>query len=373
MNKLGIYIHIPFCNAKCSYCDFVSSVCGDDVKAAYFSRLRSDILEFASSGKAQDKTVDSIYFGGGTPTSVAEKYIAQIIDLLRSGFNVASDCETTIEANPESLTSIKAECYASSGINRISIGLQSATDSLLSEIGRIHTVYDFIKAADIAQSRFNNVSADLMLALPGQTVRDVEKAINLLAGRQFNHISAYSLKVEEGTPLFSTGYQPDEDYAADLYSLTRSMLEQYGYKGYEVSNFALPGYECRHNIRYWMRGEYLGFGVAAHSFYDNERYCMTSDLKAYLSGEGITEKTFIQPDGEEAAEETAMLALRTSYGLDLEKYRQTFGRDLLKDRGELIEELTESGYAEINNGKLKLTDKGLYVMNEIIVRLVLLK
>ena len=136
MNKLGIYIHIPFCNAKCSYCDFVSSVCGDDVKAAYFSRLRSDILEFASSGKAQDKTVDSIYFGGGTPTSVAEKYIAQIIDLLRSGFNVASDCETTIEANPESLTSIKAECYASSGINRISIGLQSATDSLLSEIGR---------------------------------------------------------------------------------------------------------------------------------------------------------------------------------------------------------------------------------------------
>lgn len=373
MNKLGIYIHIPFCNAKCSYCDFVSSVCGDDVKAAYFSRLRSDILEFASSGKAQDKTVDSIYFGGGTPTSVAEKYIAQIMDLLRSGFNVASDCETTIEANPESLTSIKAECYASSGINRISIGLQSATDSLLSEIGRIHTVYDFINAADIAQSQFNNVSADLMLALPGQTVRDVEKAINLLAGRQFNHISAYSLKVEEGTPLFSTGYQPDEDYAADLYSLTRSMLEQYGYKGYEVSNFALPRYECRHNMRYWMRGEYLGFGVAAHSFYDNERYCMTSDLKAYLSGEGITEKTFIQPDGEEAAEETAMLALRTSYGLDLEKYRQTFGRDLLKDRGELIEELTESGYVEINNGKLTLTDKGLYVMNEIIVRLVLLK
>lgn len=371
MNKLGIYIHVPFCNAKCSYCDFVSAVCGDDVKATYFSKLKSDIREFISKGKAHNRIVDSIYFGGGTPSSVNEKYIAEIMDLLQSGFNVAADCEATIEVNPESLTLNKAECYVNSGINRISIGLQSATDTLLSAIGRIHTVSDFIRAADIAQKLFNNVSADLMLALPGQTIRDVEKAINLLAGRQFNHISAYSLKVEEGTPLFDTGYVPDEDYAADLYSLTRSLLEQYGYRGYEVSNFALPGYECRHNMRYWMRGEYLGFGVAAHSFYNDERYCMTSDIKGYLSGEGVSERVYIPPDSEEAAEETAMLALRTSEGLDLDNYRRVFGRDIIRDRKELIKELIDSEYIQINNGKLTLTDKGLYVMNEIIVRLVL--
>lgn len=369
MKTLGLYIHIPFCNSKCAYCDFVSAVRTDDEKARYFKRLKEDIADFARGGAANEYTADSIYIGGGTPSCVDAGYIADTLGSLRAAFKVSDDAEITIEANPESLTAEKAKTYTDAGVNRISMGLQAASDELLAAIGRRHTVADFVRAADIAQPLFPKVSADMMLGLPGQTMRDCERTVKLIAGRGFTHVSAYALKVEEGTPLAASGYVPDADYSADLYAGVRELLQGFGFEGYEVSNFAIPGYECRHNMRYWQRGEYLGFGVSAHSFFNNERFAVTSDFNAYLAGEGVTERRYIPPDGEEAAEETIMLALRMRDGLDLKKFAADFGRDLLAERKDQAELLKEGGFMETDGDRLRLTEKGLYVMNDIIVRL----
>lgn len=363
MKKLGVYIHIPFCNRKCTYCDFVSGVYSDDVKRAYFNELDKEIRAFDFTGYA----VDSVYFGGGTPSSVPSACIAGALDCLRSAARTEDGCEITVECNPESLTGDKVADYAACGVNRLSIGLQSATDSLLERIGRLHTTNDFVRALDAAQSRFDNVSADIMLGLPGQTSADIVRAVKLLAGRNLSHVSAYALKVEEGTPLAASGYTPDEDYSAELYETAADMLLGYGYRRYEVSNFAFPGFECRHNMRYWTRGEYRGFGVAAHSFVRDTRFCNTSSLDDYLRGVRTTDSEYIPPDGREAAEETLMLALRTADGLDLAEYRDRFGTDPEKEKREALEYL--DGYVEIAGGRLRLTDKGFYVMNEIIVRL----
>ena len=369
MKTMGIYIHIPFCNSKCAYCDFVSAVRTDDEKSEYFNRLKEDISEFSRNEATNDRVVDSIYIGGGTPSCVDAGYIADTLGALRSAFDVSANAEISIEANPESLTAQKAKVYAAAGVNRISMGLQAASDELLAAIGRRHTVADFVRSADVAQSLFPEVSADMMLGLPGQTVRDCERTVKLIAGRGFTHVSAYALKVEEGTPLAASGYVPDADYSADLYDRVSEMLRDFGFEWYEVSNFAVPGHECRHNLRYWRRGEYLGFGVSAHSFFNDERFAVTSDFNAYLAGEGVTERRYIPSDGEEAAEETIMLALRTREGLDLKKFTADFGRDLLSERKDQAELLKEGGYIETDGERLRLTEKGLYVMNDIIVRL----
>ena len=370
MSDIGIYVLIPFCNARCSYCDFVSSVGGDDVKKAYFTRLISEIHSSRKTGYTDGRTVTSVYFGGGTPSCVRAGYIAETMDALRGEFVFSNDCEITLEANPESFTRDKAAVYADCGINRISLGLQSASDELLRAIGRIHTLSDFLRAADISMEIFSNVSADIMLALPGQTANDAEKAVRLLADRGFDHISAYSLKVEDGTPLQKSGYMPDEDFAADLYAFVRKLLCESGYRGYEVSNFALPGKECRHNMRYWMRGEYIGFGAAAHSFFADERFCNTSDIAAYIAGTGYCERRFIAPGGNEAAEETVMLALRTAHGLDVDAFDKKFRRNILREKENVINRLKSGGMLNVADGRLTLTEKGLYVMNEIILRLV---
>ncbi len=363
MNKIGIYIHVPFCNGKCNYCDFVSGVYSDEIKAEYFDKLSAEINDFDFS----DYMIDSVYFGGGTPSSVSAEKIADILDLLHKKSAFVDDPEITVECNPESLSSEKCAVYKSSGVNRLSIGLQTATDSLLRKIGRLHLVQDFITVLDQAEKYFDNISADLMLGIPEQTPVDVKRAVNLLAGRNLKHISAYSLKVEEGTPLAASGFTPDEDYSADLYEIVSQMLFDYGYKRYEVSNFAFGGYECRHNLRYWKRGEYKGFGLAAHSFVKNERLANTADFTEYFSGTRQVFSQYIDPKGKDAADETLMLALRTSNGLDLKEYKSSFGIDLIEEKAEQIELLKD--FVEISNGRLRLKDSGFYVMNDIIVRL----
>ncbi len=362
MNKLGVYIHIPFCNGKCKYCDFVSGVYSDEVKRDYFDALKREIRDFDFS----DYIIDSIYFGGGTPSSVPEKYIAEILDAL-SAEKFVSNPELSIECNPESLSESKCAAFSAAGINRLSMGLQSATDSLLERIGRLHTVSDFLRALDFAEKYFDNISADIMLGLPEQSPHDVKRAVNLLAGRNLKHISAYALKVEEGTPLAQSGFVPDEDYSADLYDLVCEMLADYGYSRYEVSNFAFPNFECRHNLRYWERGEYKGFGVAAHSFIRNYRIENTPDIGEYIGGRREINSYYIEPHSKEAANETVMLSLRTAVGFDLDKYQKTFGSDLIKEKGEIVRQLSD--YLEIKNGRLKLTDMGFYVMNDIILKL----
>lgn len=364
MNKLGVYVHVPFCNGKCAYCDFVSGVYPEEIKKKYFDALLREIKNFDFDGYE----TDTLYFGGGTPSSVNPEYIRSVIDELRNRSVFSDDAEITVECNPESFDSDKAKIYADCGVNRLSFGLQSATDSLLKKIGRLHDTATFVSALDIAEKYFDNISADLMLSLPGESVSDVIRAVNLLAGRQLKHISAYALKVEEGTPLAASGYVVDEDYSAELYEIASELLRGYGYGRYEVSNFALPGFESRHNLKYWNRSEYVGFGLAAHSFLRDYRSYNTSDMNEYLRGNRKDGCEFIAPKSKDAADETIMLSLRTSTGLDLKEYEKKFGADFAYMKRDEIERLSD--YVEVVDGRLKLKDKGFYVMNEIIVRFI---
>lgn len=361
--SLGVYIHIPFCNGKCKYCDFVSGVYDGETKARYFSELKKEIAAFDFS----DRTVETVYFGGGTPSSAEAKEIADVMRLLGEKTTVSEGAEVTVECNPESLTAEKCETYRACGVNRVSMGLQAATDSLLERIGRLHTVSDFIRALDTAERYFSNISADLMIGLPGQTVRDVRRAVRLLVGRNLKHVSVYALTVEKGTPLAAEGYVPNEDESAEFYDVAVEDLLVGGFRRYEVSNFAVPGFESRHNSKYWAREPYVGFGVAAHSFLSDERIENTRSLSEYLRGGRAVRRERIEPDGKEAADETVMLALRTAKGLDTEAYRRAFGRDILKEKANEIAEL--NGFLTVTDGRLRLTDRGFYVMNEIIVRL----
>ncbi len=363
MNKLGVYVHIPFCNGKCAYCDFVSGVYDEEVKRKYFAELLREIGGFDFGGYE----IDTVYFGGGTPSSVSPEYISGVLDALRSNAFFSDEAEITLECNPESFDEEKAKKYAETGINRLSFGLQSATDSLLKKIGRLHDTSEFLAALDIAEKYFDNISADLMLGLPGQTKEDVIKAIDLLSGRKLKHISVYALKVEEGTPLASSGYATDEDYSAELYDIAFGRLCEHDYRRYEVSNFAFPGFESKHNLKYWRRNDYVGFGVAAHSFVHDTRYFNTSDIDMYIRGTHTVDRTYIDPKSEEAAEETIMLALRTAEGLDLGEYARMFGRDLSEYKRGEIDSL--AGYMEVSDGHLRLTEKGFYLMNGLIVRL----
>ena len=366
MRELGVYIHVPFCNSKCAYCDFTSGVYGDDVKRRYFVRLESEIRSFDFS----DATAISVYFGGGTPSSVNASYIADTLALLKNRIAFADDAEITVECNPESFDEEKAQIYADSGVNRLSFGLQSGNNMLLETIGRRHTVSDFLNAIRRARRYFGNYSADIMLGLPKQTLSDVKDTLDILNDEGVPHISAYSLKVEKNTRLYRDGYAPDDDLCADMYELVHEELVKCGLYRYEVSNFAVKGKECRHNLIYWKRGEYVGFGVAAHSFFCDTRSENTSSLRDYISGDYKPLKHYISPRGAEAAEETIMLALRMSEGLDIKAFDGKFGGDFIKDREKILKPLVDNGFVTVDNGRLSLTDKGFYVMNEIIVRLI---
>lgn len=363
MRELGVYVHVPFCNGKCAYCDFVSGVHDESVKARYFAALRREIAAF----DFEDRVVDTVYFGGGTPSSVDARYIAAVLDALRARAAFADDAEITVECNPESLTAEKARIYAEAGVNRLSLGLQAADDRLLKTIGRLHTVADFRDALAAVRLFIDNISADLMLGLPGQTADDVRRAVALVMDCAVRHVSAYALKIEPGTPLAASGFVPDDDLAASFYEIVVNELHAHGYARYEVSNFALPGYECRHNMKYWRREEYKGFGIAAHSFVNNYRTENTRALD-YLDGVTVISSQYIDPYGTEAAEETLMLALRTAEGLDFAAYERQFGIDLREQKATQLSLLSD--FVAADKGRLQLTDKGFYVMNEIIVRLI---
>ncbi len=365
MKELGVYIHLPFCNSKCAYCDFASGVYSEEIKERYLLRLKEDIANFDFCGR----TAVSVYFGGGTPSSLRNGYIADILDTLSAVLPFSNDVEITAECNPETFTASKAAEYSQAGINRLSFGLQTDNDVLLARIGRRHTASDFFDALSAARVYFTNINADIMLGLPGQTLADVEHTLNTLIKEDIPHISAYALKVEENTRLFKEKYRPDDDLCADMYDLAYDALSSHGLSRYEVRNFARRGMECRHNLLYWKRREYVGFGAAAHSFFDNTRTENPRSLKVYLSSDFKPISRYISPSGAEAAEETLMLALRTSDGLDIAEYNKTFGGDFVRDKTSILTPLTENGFLTLTEEKLRLTDKGFYVMNEIIVRL----
>ncbi len=281
---LGIYIHIPFCVRKCFYCDFLSAPAGEEEKARYVEALRTEIR--GESGKYRDYTVNTIFIGGGTPSLLETGSIGRILNRVYENYKVSRDCEISMEVNPGTVTREKLADFKNSGGNRLSIGLQSAVDSELKALGRIHTFEDFLMTYELAlKAGFCNINVDLMTAIPGQSVESLKKTLQRVTAlkRMPAHISAYSLIIEEGTPFYEKRPElPDEDLERELYKITGDFLLSKGYRQYEISNYALPGYECRHNMVYWRRGSYAGFGTGAASMVENVRFCNTSDRKKYM-------------------------------------------------------------------------------------------
>lgn len=360
--KRGVYIHIPYCLSRCSYCSFVSGCDFSDMQS-YKNAVISEIEE-----RGGGEAVDSVYVGGGTPSVLKRGYLTEIFAALKRSFAIANDCEISVECNPDSASAdFFAEC-AFVGVNRISIGLQSASDRLLKIVSRPHTFEQFVESVKAARKAgIENLSADLMLNLPTQTESDVKDSLRRLFELEIPHVSVYGLSVEKGTPLYESGYVPDEDRGVDMYESAVELLGLHGYGRYEVSNFAVKGRECRHNLKYWNRTPYVGIGLAAHSFDGKTRSENTCVRSEYLAGNRIASSVVLSR--EEEIEESIMLSLRTANGLDCGALLRKYGCDLLKEKAREIDRLIGLGLIQVENERLKLTDKAYYIMNSVIVSL----
>lgn len=370
-DKLGIYIHIPFCRSKCDYCDFYSLAGRDDRMDQYQKALLSHIKETAPL--AQDFPVDTIYIGGGTPSYYGAKRLKELLGVIRKLYQVEKDAEVTVECNPDSVDVKSLKILRKAGVNRLSMGMQSAIACELERIHRIHTPQQVNEAATAARKAgFTNLSLDLIYGLPGQTMDSwkatVEHALSLIP----QHLSCYGLKVEEGTPLAARVAQgevlPDDDQQADLYLWTVGRLERAGYPQYEISNFAKPGFASRHNLRYWLTQPYIGFGPGAHSDFGGRRYSFVRDLDAYiqgvLQGGDIIDESEIIPKRERCGE-YLMLRLRTVQGINEQEYRSTYFMDFAPLQARL-EQFRAQGWAEQTDGRWHFTPKGFLLSNQLI-------
>ena len=363
----GIYVHIPFCKSKCRYCDFASF---PDKLCFAESYMACVYREMAMRKKSlENYSFDTLYIGGGTPSVIDESYIAMLVAAAKKNFNLKKDAEITIEINPGTISAGKIDLYTKCGINRYSVGLQSAIDSQLKELGRIHTLNEFVSCAKLLKGK--NFNADVMIGLKNQTADDVKKTIEVAAAFGASHISMYALTPEDGTPIYTdylNGELPDGDEVADLYDEGYKKLKELGFERYEVSNFAKKGFESRHNLNYWRRGEYIGFGVSASSCIDNVRFTNTFDLDEYfkciLSGHlAVIDSEKIDTDGQK--EEYVMLALRTAAGIDIDDYNKKFGGDFLAEYAAAIKKTRE--YIEVSDGRVKIKEQYLFVQNSVIV------
>ena len=367
MKKCSIYIHIPFCVSKCSYCDFCSFVPQNEQIQDYINALFNEIDYYKN--KYHDYSITSIYIGGGTPSVLPNGSINKILAKIKENFNVLSQIEITIEANPNSFTQGKAQEYIKAGCNRISFGLQTDKLQLLKILNRAHNFDQFKKAVELAYSiGITNINADIMFGIPTQTIKDVKNTLSKLIALPISHISAYSLICEPNTPLTKAIQQgalqiPTDDETVDMYDFAVKSLEDKGFYRYEISNFAKAGCESRHNLNYWERGEYLGLGLSACSFIEGAHWQNTSNLYKYLKFPTKVED--YEPETTETAkEEMIMLALRTIKGLDLIKYNKTFNADFLEDYKDVIDKLIKENLIEIANNHLVI--KKIYISNSII-------
>lgn len=359
MKKVGIYVHIPFCRSKCAYCAFNSFYADIDIQKQYIDYLKKEIQSFEYK---DDIIADTVYFGGGTPSFLYEGGISEIIYALKDRFNYFPR-EVSIECNPESLTPSKLHEYKSSGINRISIGLQTASDKLLKKAGRVHTLNDFLKSARYcADAGFDNVNCDIMLGLPEQIIDDVIDTLKILIILPvIKHVSMYGLKTEKNTPW--QNIKVDEDLSADMYDAAYELLLNNGFCRYEISNFAKAGYECAHNIKYWTRQDYIGFGLSAHSLIDNIRYANPDSLKDYFEGK----RERMELSQAQAEEEYIMLALRMEDGISIIDFNKQFNMDFIKKYAKPIQKLEKLGVIQLSDNRLKIKPQFMGVMNSIIV------
>lgn len=357
---LELYLHIPFCVQKCRYCDFLSAPADICVQEAYMQALITEVRERSEEGAAY--TVTSVFIGGGTPTVVPAAWISRLLETVFQYYRMASDAEISMEMNPGTVDAEALAVYRKAGVNRLSIGLQSASDEELKALGRIHTYSQFLDTYYGArEAGFTNLNVDLMSALPGQSLAGWEstlhKALSLTPSPE--HISAYSLIVEEGTPFYrmqeeGSLFLPDEDTERMMYDLTEQLLNRSGYHRYEISNYAKAGRECRHNIGYWRRTPYLGFGIGAASLLEETRFSNDQDLKAYIS-DPLGQRTIPQSlTLQEQMEEFMFLGLRIMEGISSAAFHEKFGKDILEVYGEVLSSLMSKGLLEAK--KAELTD-----------------
>lgn len=400
MKKLGIYIHIPFCVRKCDYCDFLSAPSDEDTMERYVKALEKEIK--FSREKMKEYLVDTVFIGGGTPSILDAKLIHRIMEVLKNNCNLSQESEITIECNPGTVTEEKLILYKNAGINRLSFGLQSTKDEELKSIGRIHNYAQFLESYRMARiCGFDNINVDLMSALPGQNEQSYKETLEKIIGLNPEHISAYSLIVEEGTALkkrvesagaIGKKILPDEEEERKMYYMTKKLLGKAGYDRYEISNYAKPGYECRHNMGYWKRKEYLGFGIGAASLHKEERYNNVTDINLYMDKLLKVDVSHINPADnscgrvseryimdaieenrqklsvEEQMEEFMFLGLRMMEGVLTKVFEEKFGKKYEEVYGQISDKLMEQGLLEQDGDYIRLTERGIdisnYVMSE---------
>lgn len=373
---LSIYVHIPFCVQKCAYCDFLSAPADLDTQEQYLHQLMNEIAKKAAQ-YAQNYIVKTIFIGGGTPTSVPASLLCEVLQMLRHCFTVEDQAEISMECNPGTVDEKALQAYHNAGVNRLSIGLQSTQDGLLRTLGRIHTFEQFLTTYQAARAvGFDNINIDLMSALPDQTLEDYEQTLETVLALEPEHISAYSLIIEEGTPFYEMELAlPDEDTERKMYERTKQILAQKGYMRYEISNYAKHEKECRHNLVYWHRGEYLGLGLGAASLLkrsalEEVRLKNNSDLNTYLSGDFSYEEEEML-SRRDAMEEFFFLGLRTMQGVSLFDFAEQFGEDTIAWFDEAITQSIRDGLLEQQGEWLRLTDKGIDVSNVVFARFLL--
>lgn len=370
----GIYVHIPFCKQKCTYCDFASFPHEIGKAEVYFGCLYKELK--ARSLSLKDRTFDTIYFGGGTPSFVEPKYIYGALKQIYNEFNVSKNAEITLEVNPGTIDEIKLKVYKNAGITRFSVGLQTANDSSLYKLNRIHTAKEFENAIKLLDGY--NVSVDVMLGLPDEYLEDVKNTLDLATSfDNVKHVSVYALKAEEGTPMFTrylNGELPSDDEVRDLYDFALEYLENKGYLRYEVSNFSKPGYESKHNLNYWERGEYIGVGVGASSFISNRRFTNTESIDEYVHAilsNKVAEVFSEEVSFEDGKNEFAMLSLRTKKGANLKKYKEIYNEDFTEYFKDAIKK--NKKYLDISDDFISIKKDYLYVQNSIIVDFIMEK
>lgn len=365
----GLYIHIPFCIKKCKYCDFNSFLAGCEDKDTYLSAL---ILEMA---KYRGELVDTVFIGGGTPTSLSVEQLKMLLENVQENFVLTEDCEFTVEANPKTLDEDKLETLKKYGVNRLSIGVQSFNDVELLALGRVHTGREAEETVMLAKRYFDNISIDLMCAIPNQTKESFKKNLEKAFALGTQHISCYSLILEECTPLYDEYEKgnlvlPDENEEREIYDIAVAEMEKRGYLQYEISNFAKAGFESKHNKKYWQCDEYIGIGLSAHSYLDGVRFSNTDDFSSYIKGEFLSGEREVLSK-EDKMSEFMFLGMRMTDGVSKTEFSKRFSKDLEKVFEKPLSKFKKMGMIEENDGRIYISKKAISVSNQIMCEFIL--
>lgn len=381
MRNVGIYVHIPFCKRKCYYCDFISYDNKNEKIEEYIKYLKYEIYQTGEGSKLDVKNnlieplkISSIYIGGGTPSYIDSKYIVEIIELIKKEFELYEDAEITIEINPGTVDKQKLLDYKNIGINRLSIGVQSNSNTLLNDIGRIHSYEEFLSTYNLAREiGFNNINLDFIIGLPNQKDEDIDNLIKEIERLSPEHISIYSLMIEENTKMYKDYIKniiklPNEDIERQTYWKIKRNLENDGYLHYEISNFAKYGYESKHNLACWNQEEYIGFGVAAHSYTDGARYSNIANIDEYIdnfkNNKDIDNIIFHEKQNNEMKmKEYMFLGFRKIKGVNIDQFYNKFKEDVFDVFSKELSKLIKIGLIEINDNYIKLTNRGLDLAN----------